>query len=169
MSLEQQEGKQSEEAVQLPKRNWTWSVRPIVVWTECLSVGFLNGSRSKTSSVRSCLVLYGLISLSINITGQVMCLNFIFGNIHQLSHSYVKEIEASSKVLAWNTAIDFSNFSAHSVGAHIALIFVVGPRWKSLIMTCQNLECLFNLDYLVKIRKLSILCLTYVITLVGLF
>lgn len=166
MSL-RQEAKQRDEATQLPNRNWAWSVRPIVVWTEVLSVGFLNRNQTKNCHVRYGLVLYGLLSLLINLAGQFMCLNAIVGNIDQLSYSYVREVETRSKALAWNTAIDFFNFTAHSVGTHVALIFVVRPRWKSLTVTCANLEYLFNLDDLVAIRKFSILCLGYVIALVG--
>lgn len=168
MSL-QQEVEQREEAAQLPNRNWTWSIRPILVWTEVLGVGFLNPNRTKTCHLRFYFMLYGLIHLSINIASQVMCLNHVFRNIHKLSDSYVKEVETKSNALAWNTAMDFVNFSVHSVGTHIALIFVVRPRWKALMKTCENLEFLFNIDYLDKIRKFSILCFVYVIIVVSYF
>lgn len=164
--MSSQEEAHKEELAQISKRNWSWSVYPLVLLAESLSVGNLRGIRTTTFCAR-CLFSYGLVSLLINIFSQVLVIDFVFKQFYNISSTYVGD-EENSFAAAVNTFVDFMNFSFHSIGTHVALIFVLRPRWNSLMLAYENLESIFDVDSFTKIRKVASLSSVYVVFVVNL-
>lgn len=152
-----------EEAHLSSNKNWAKCIHPLVVWIEVLSVGILNGNRNRLQ------VFYGFVCLSFNIIDQAVCLYYIFKNFKQHSQTYVSEASFNSNASSWNTAIDFVNFAVNGVGAHLYLIFFFRPRWTLLINAIGKLELFFNAETFIKIHRITVLCLTYIILMVVIY
>ena len=67
----------------------------------------------------------------------------------------------------WNTVIDYLNYAAVPVSAHLILLTVIQPRWIFVINSIQHFINLFDLSFYVKLRRLSFLGIAYVILLVS--
>ena len=156
-----------EEVVKL-ESDWLWSVEPFRIWFKYLGVDLFNNNGNKFKS-SGWLVLYRLFFLFLTIASQIACLLFILRNTKQLSSNYVSDDELNSDALAWNVAIDFTNYAIHSVGCHLVLISHFRVRWTSLAISFQCVESFLNRNVFVAIRKASIAAILYVIIVVCLY
>lgn len=146
------------------KKDWLWSVQPLVTWFKWLGVDLINDNQ--TESRRWWFVLYRIFCLLMIFAMEILCLNDIFSNLKKVSNVYVSDEEFNTNTFAWNSAIDYANFAIHSTGTHLVLISVMRARWMSLVKAFQRLQPFFNDDFHVGLRKASILGVLYVIIVV---
>lgn len=146
------------------KKDWLWSVQPLVTWFKWLGVDLINDNQ--TESRRWWFVFYRIFCLLMIFAVEILCLNDIFRNLKKVSNVYVSDEEFNTDTFAWNSAIDYTNFAIHSTGTHLVLISVIRARWRPLVKAFQRLQPFFNDDLFARVRKASILGILYVIILV---
>ena len=155
---------EGEEVAKL-ESDWLWSVQPFLTWLKYLGVDLFNGNQIKSSRW---FVFYRLFFLFLTIASQIACLFFVFKNNKQLSNSYVSDDGFNSDALAWNSAIDFTNYAIHSVGCHLVLISHFRVRWTSLAISFKCIESFMKRNVFVAIRKASFAAILFVIITVCL-
>ncbi len=149
----------------LEKNSWLWSIQPLLNCTKWLGVDLLDVNQIK---ICPWFVLHRLFCLLLTIGNQVICLLYVFGNAKQLSGNYISENGFNSDAFTWNAAIDFLNYSVHSIGCHLVLLIIVRARWSCLVKSFQVLEPFFGGSYLVAFRKASVFAILYCIVVVCL-
>lgn len=146
-------------------RNLAWGIKPIVVLIEILSVGLLDSEKERISFLNRWLIVYQCFCISLNIAGQAICLNYILQNPAQVSGSYLKETHLNSQAFTWNTVIDYVNFAVNSIACQLISILVVRRRWSTVVEAFRAMESCVSVEHCiaVKIRKVCVVCLAYII------
>jgi len=100
------------------------SLRPLLLLLRFIGINLL---KINNLSHRCLNISYDAIWLLINIIGQIDVMVFLFqnrDNYLMLGVETVKKVTSS-----WNVIIDLVNFTIQGIGGHLALLFVVRPRW----------------------------------------
>ena len=140
-----------------------WSFQPISVWLHLTTGINLWSSRISESKKKKC---YQLFCLLFNVVIQLFVTWHMFHNLKSVTKSSTV-CESVTETQMWNTVIDYLNYAAVPVSAHLILLTVIQPRWIFVINSIQHFINLFDLSFYVKLRRLSFLGIAYVILLVS--
>jgi hypothetical protein len=72
-----------------------------------------------------------------------------------------------TKTFSWNVYIDYVNTMVHIVSTHLFLFLILFKNWNGLQDVLHQLRNYWNLEYQVKVRKMSIVAIIYIIILVS--
>lgn len=160
----QERMKGGEDVELIMKRDFLWSVQPLIILFSYLGVDLLKANQK---GICQWFLLHRLLCLMLSISNQVFSLFYVFRNVKQISGEYIRESGFNSNAFAWNAAIDYVNYAFHNVGSHFVLLCVVRTRWGALTKSFQRLEPFSNGNNgVTTLRKISISAIVYVITVV---
>ena len=72
-----------------------------------------------------------------------------------------------TKTFSWNVYIDYVNTMVHIVSTHLFLFLILFKNWNKLRDVLHQLRNYWHLEYQVKVRKISIVAIIYIIILVS--
>ena len=123
-------------SAEIRSRNFTWALKPLLVWTKCLAIdlGNSNSFSSQFSDVvkSKCFTVLGFSLLLVNLTSQIITLYFL-----QFDKQQYLKISSTSFVARVIHAI---NFGARNIGIHLCLLVLVRTRWSKLWKSLKKLE-----------------------------
>ena len=129
------------------------SLRPLLLLLRFIGINLF---KINSSSNRCLNISYDAIWLLINSIGQIDVMVFLFQNRDKylmLGVETVKKVTSS-----WNVIIDLVNFTIQGIGGHLALLFVVRPRWGSLVETFSLLEDQLDPQFFIKLHRIALFC-----------
>lgn len=138
-----------------------WSFRPLLVWMRLISIDLLDyrdDIPSRDVSIWRWISRFYCYFAWLSTTTLVILL-FYFGFQGMISEDW-------SQISTWNWAIDLANIGSHSLAVHTVATFVIAKRWNDLRQCMATTQSLLLPESDVKIRKLSILAVVYIISLV---
>ena len=150
------------------ERDLNWCLGPILVPMRCIGVHFDSSTRT-SSRWRFLANLYRFSLLAINTTLQMILLYSLFtpflDNYHSRSLTRTKTKKLHLDVLK----VDIGMYVITNVLGHVILLLDVRKHWAPLLKTYQRIESRYRVNLNCKIRRLSIIGLFYVSTLVNTF
>lgn len=139
-----------------PKKCWSWSIHPLVIWIRILGVDIPGDVSTECSRSRVFAFIYGLLCFLIHFAGQSDVLYVLYlGLMHD-----------ESATASWNLNIEFINYTVFAISGHLILLVIIRPRWITMMERFQRLDFSFNYEYYVRIRKLSFYGVIFIIILV---
>lgn len=148
------------------KRYWIWCMQPLTIWIRVLGVDVPTFSTKCSQSPRcykSFARFYTALCFTIHIISHCNIFYIFWMNILPES-----EKSGYSTTFMWNQFIDYVNYAVVSMGNYLVLLIIIKKRWTVMMESFQRVQFAFNDDY-IRIRKLSVLGLTYIILLVRWF
>ena len=145
-------------------KTWSWSIQPLVTWIRILGVD-LPESCSTSCQLRNrrLTIFYGIFCFVLNFLAQFEILYYI--HVIQMEEEIFidGEISFSTTTAILNYILDFWNYAINGAGIHLLFLLVIQPRWSGLIQIFQRCHIVYDYECYCRIRKLSLLGITYII------
>lgn len=157
----------SEETSEQQIIDWAWSIRPLIIWARILLGVDLSDDSPSSDPHQLLTVAYGIFCFLLHISGEINSIYYLYSTqtVHvSLEQSY--GLLFVTTTATWNWTIDFINYVAHGIGVHFILVTVVQAQWKDLMKIFQRLQEEFPDANYIRIRRLSLFGVAYVILMV---
>ena len=144
--------------------DFDWSIRPIITFMRIVGLD-LNWSMSTLIWRRWSSVFFGLLVLVSNVVFGMYLMVVLAINISRVSNLY-GWADSQSWTSSLHTFIDFANYTFHTLSVHLIVCSFSRKRWPELIASVQSVQSHLKAIPCVRLRKLSIALLLYVLTTV---
>lgn len=150
------------------KRCWAWSIRPLILWMRIIGVDLSDASSHSRRQHRWLIHIYGVVCFLTHTFSQVNVVYYLVFERDCLSNGQNDLLVIYDTVTAtWNWIIDFVNYAVYGIAIHFMSLTLIRHRWNGLQNNFQHLQIVFTDEsYYVKLRKVSLFSVAYVIILV---
>lgn len=142
--------------------NLSWSLRPLLVFIRCIGIHLQSNGENKCHLTLK--AAHTWICLLLNCSSQIGTLYFILKRISLFEVIGQEPLDTVTSSI--NIIIDYSNYTLTPLVTHFILLTIVRPRWSSLINCLHSLECQLDQQFFIKLRRITIVAIGFIILLV---
>ena len=149
--------------------NLSSSLRPLLLFFRCIGIHFPDEEKDpslKLSKLSKWKSVHAGICFVLNLSSQVATLFFIFNKIFLFEMIGQESVDTITS--ATLLAIDYTNYALAPAICHFIVLTIVRPRWTVIIKSFSHLENQLVPQFYVKLRRITLVGLSFIIILVKL-